>query len=50
MTWLDFALTAPRIGSIWFRPRILRDVSKVDYSTKLLGYKSSMPVYIVSHP
>lgn len=33
---------------IWFRPRILRDVSKVDYSTRVLGCKTSMPVYIVS--
>lgn len=33
---------------IWFRPRILRDVSKVDYSSKLLGHKSSMPIYITA--
>ena len=33
---------------IWFRPRILRDVSTVDWSTKILGQKSSMPLYIVS--
>ncbi|KAJ7768469.1 FMN-dependent dehydrogenase-domain-containing protein [Mycena metata] len=31
---------------IWFRPRILRDVTKVDWSTKILGHKSSMPVYV----
>ncbi|KAJ6583797.1 FMN-dependent dehydrogenase-domain-containing protein [Mycena sp. CBHHK59/15] len=31
---------------IWFRPRILRDVTSVDWSTKILGHKSSMPVYI----
>ncbi|KAJ7098803.1 FMN-dependent dehydrogenase-domain-containing protein [Mycena belliarum] len=31
---------------IWFRPRILRDVTKVDWSTTILGQKSSMPVYI----
>ncbi|KAJ6538470.1 FMN-dependent dehydrogenase-domain-containing protein [Mycena vulgaris] len=31
---------------IWFRPRILRDVTKVDWSTTILGHKSSMPVYI----
>ena len=35
---------------IWFRPRILRDVTKVDYSTTILGQKSSMPVYIVRTP
>lgn len=34
-------------GRIWFRPRVLRDVSKVDFSTKILGFKTSMPVYIV---
>ncbi|GHJ89828.1 hypothetical protein NliqN6_6230 [Naganishia liquefaciens] len=33
---------------IWFRPRILRDVSKVDYSTNILGFKSSMPIYITA--
>lgn len=32
---------------IWFRPRILRNVTKVDWSTTVLGYHSSMPVYIV---
>nr|ODN93022.1 L-lactate dehydrogenase (cytochrome) [Cryptococcus depauperatus CBS 7855] len=31
---------------VWFRPRILRDVSSVDYSTTILGHKTSMPVYI----
>ncbi|KAK7054135.1 FMN-dependent dehydrogenase-domain-containing protein [Favolaschia claudopus] len=31
---------------IWFRPRILRDVTNVDWSTTILGHKSSMPVYI----
>jgi hypothetical protein len=33
---------------IWFRPRVLRDMTKVDWSTTILGQKSSMPVYIVS--
>ncbi|CAE6533021.1 unnamed protein product, partial [Rhizoctonia solani] len=28
---------------IWFRPRVLRDVTKVDWSTTILGQKSSMP-------
>lgn len=32
---------------IWFRPRILRNVTKVDWSTTILGHRSSMPVYIV---
>ncbi|KAG2043909.1 glyoxylate dehydrogenase [Suillus americanus] len=31
---------------IWFRPRILRDVSVVDWSTTILGRRSSLPVYI----
>ncbi|KAF8841744.1 glyoxylate dehydrogenase [Paxillus ammoniavirescens] len=31
---------------IWFRPRVLRDVSTVDWSTTILGQKSSLPVYI----
>ena len=35
-------------GRIWFRPRILRDVSKIDYSTSILGHKCSMPFYITA--
>ncbi|KAI0753133.1 glyoxylate dehydrogenase [Daedaleopsis nitida] len=31
---------------IWWRPRILRDVSAVDWSTTILGQKSTLPVYI----
>ncbi|KAH7909365.1 glyoxylate dehydrogenase [Hygrophoropsis aurantiaca] len=31
---------------IWFRPRVLRDVSVVDWSTTILGQRSSLPVYI----
>ncbi|KIM40332.1 hypothetical protein M413DRAFT_28816 [Hebeloma cylindrosporum] len=31
---------------VWFRPRILRDVTSVDWSTTILGCKSSLPVYI----
>ncbi|KAG8797942.1 hypothetical protein FRC17_007601, partial [Serendipita sp. 399] len=33
---------------IWFRPRVMRDVSKVDWSTTILGHKTSMPVYITA--
>ncbi|EMD33160.1 hypothetical protein CERSUDRAFT_118222 [Gelatoporia subvermispora B] len=33
---------------VWFRPRILRDVTTVDYSTKILGQVSSMPMYITA--
>ncbi|KIM31492.1 hypothetical protein M408DRAFT_21517 [Serendipita vermifera MAFF 305830] len=33
---------------VWFRPRVMRDVSKVDFSTKILGQKSSMPLYITA--
>jgi L-lactate dehydrogenase (cytochrome) len=33
---------------IWFRPRILRDVTKVDWSTTILGHPSRMPVYITA--
>lgn len=35
--------------SVWFRPRILRDVSTVDWSTTILGQNSSLPVYIVGN-
>ncbi|ESK97372.1 mitochondrial cytochrome [Moniliophthora roreri MCA 2997] len=31
---------------VWFRPRILRDVTTVDWSTTILGHKSSLPVYV----
>ncbi|KAI5829299.1 hypothetical protein K523DRAFT_274784 [Schizophyllum commune Tattone D] len=31
---------------VWFRPRILRDVTNVDWSTTILGHKTSMPIYI----
>ncbi|KAI0042574.1 glyoxylate dehydrogenase [Auriscalpium vulgare] len=31
---------------VWFRPRVLRNVATVDWSTKILGQKSSLPVYI----
>jgi len=33
---------------VWFRPRVLRDVTNVDFSTTILGHKSSMPVYITA--
>ncbi|KAG8955612.1 hypothetical protein FRC04_007603 [Tulasnella sp. 424] len=33
---------------IWFRPRILRDVTHVDWSTTILGHRSPMPVYITA--
>ncbi|KAF9061806.1 FMN-dependent dehydrogenase-domain-containing protein [Rhodocollybia butyracea] len=33
---------------IWFRPRILRDVTKVDFSSTILGHKTSMPIYITA--
>ncbi|KAJ7209794.1 glyoxylate dehydrogenase [Mycena pura] len=31
---------------VWFMPRILRNVTSVDWSTTILGHKSSLPVYI----
>ncbi|KAM5543001.1 hypothetical protein V8D89_003385 [Ganoderma adspersum] len=33
---------------IWWRPRILRDVTHVDWSTKILGHASKMPLYITA--
>lgn len=33
---------------IWFRPRILVDVENVDFSTKMLGTKSSIPFYVTA--
>ncbi|KAG9312199.1 FMN-dependent dehydrogenase-domain-containing protein [Chiua virens] len=33
---------------VWFRPRVLRDVTNVDWSTMILGHKTSMPVYITA--
>eukprot|EP00854_Cymbomonas_tetramitiformis_P019902 gene19902-23809_t len=31
---------------LWLRPRVLVDVTSVDASSRILGFKSSMPVYI----
>ena len=42
--WQDSEL----MNRVWFRPRVLRDVSHVDFSTKILGFNSSMPVYITA--
>merc|ERR1719410_1764262 len=33
---------------IWFRPRILVDVSKISLKTKILGYESSSPFYVTA--
>jgi isopentenyl diphosphate isomerase/L-lactate dehydrogenase-like FMN-dependent dehydrogenase len=33
---------------IWFRPRILRDVTNIDFSTTMLGSKTSMPIYVTA--
>ncbi|KAG7091144.1 hypothetical protein E1B28_010198 [Marasmius oreades] len=33
---------------IWFRPRVLRDVTRVDLSSTILGHKTSMPIYITA--
>lgn len=33
---------------IWFRPRILVDVEKVDFSTTMLGSKTSVPFYVTA--
>ncbi|CAG8733438.1 5824_t:CDS:1 [Dentiscutata erythropus] len=31
---------------IWLRPRVMRDVTHIDISTKILGYHSSFPLFI----
>lgn len=33
---------------VWFRPRILRNVRNIDLSTKILGYPSSLPIYVTA--
>ena len=33
---------------IWFRPRVLEDVSKVDFSTTMLGTKVDIPFYVTA--
>lgn len=33
---------------IWFRPRILIDVEKIDYSTTMLGSKTAVPFYVTA--
>jgi isopentenyl diphosphate isomerase/L-lactate dehydrogenase-like FMN-dependent dehydrogenase len=31
---------------VWFRPRVMRDVTECDISTIVLGMKSDLPIYI----
>ncbi|GAA6012611.1 hypothetical protein JCM11491_005453 [Sporobolomyces phaffii] len=33
---------------LWFRPRILRDVTNIDFSTTILGHKTTLPIYITA--
>lgn len=33
---------------IWFRPQILVDVEKIDFSTKMLGCKTDVPFYVTA--
>ncbi|KAI9760151.1 MAG: hypothetical protein M4579_001871 [Chaenotheca gracillima] len=33
---------------IWFRPRILQDVEKIDFSTTMLGTKVDIPFYVTA--
>lgn len=33
---------------VWFRPRVLRNVGTVDYSSKILDFPTSMPIYITA--
>ncbi|ORY90111.1 FMN-dependent dehydrogenase-domain-containing protein [Leucosporidium creatinivorum] len=33
---------------IWFRPRVLRDVTEVDYSSTILGMPTSLPIYMTA--
>ncbi|RPD57721.1 hypothetical protein L226DRAFT_554274 [Lentinus tigrinus ALCF2SS1-7] len=33
---------------LWWRPRILRDVTNVEWSTTILGHPSKMPLYITA--
>jgi L-lactate dehydrogenase (cytochrome) len=33
---------------VWFRPRILVDVEKVDFSTTMLGSKTAVPFYVTA--
>lgn len=35
-------------GRIWFRPRILRNVSNINFATTMLGMKTTMPIYITA--
>lgn len=33
---------------IWFRPKVLIDVTEVDFSTSVLGHRTTMPIYITA--
>ena len=35
---------------IWFRPRILRDVATVDFSTRILGHPTKTSIYLGHMP
>ena len=35
-------------GRIWLKPRVMRDVSKIDLSSTILGYPTSLPLYITA--
>eukprot|EP00008_Paramoeba_atlantica_P013296 CAMPEP_0201481564 /NCGR_PEP_ID=MMETSP0151_2-20130828/5836_1 /ASSEMBLY_ACC=CAM_ASM_000257 /TAXON_ID=200890 /ORGANISM="Paramoeba atlantica, Strain 621/1 / CCAP 1560/9" /LENGTH=482 /DNA_ID=CAMNT_0047863835 /DNA_START=72 /DNA_END=1517 /DNA_ORIENTATION=- len=46
----EFAMRENRLAfnRVILRPRVLVDVSKIDMTTTILGYKSSFPLYITS--
>ncbi|KAG6920222.1 hypothetical protein DXG01_004991 [Tephrocybe rancida] len=44
----DDEITNRENHAAYHRPRILRDVTRVDWSTSILGQKTSMPVYITA--
>jgi L-lactate dehydrogenase (cytochrome) len=46
----NHAPSSPIAFRIWFRPKILIDVTEVDFSTFILGHKTTMPIYIVCDP
>ncbi|GAA5857273.1 hypothetical protein JCM5353_003596 [Sporobolomyces roseus] len=33
---------------LWFRPRILRDVTNIDFNSTILGHKTTLPIYITA--
>ncbi|GAA6028416.1 hypothetical protein JCM8097_007020 [Rhodosporidiobolus ruineniae] len=44
--WASFLSNRSSFSHVRLRPRVLRDVTTVDLTTSLLGFKASMPIFV----